>query len=60
MSATLRKILTPTTSLDILSSIQRVTSPTNPLQARRPYTISPTVSHLEITNPSIPLFGPKA
>lgn len=40
MSSTLRKILTPTTSLDILSSIHRVTSPTNPLQARRPYTIS--------------------
>ncbi|KAL8755020.1 MAG: hypothetical protein Q9184_004930, partial [Pyrenodesmia sp. 2 TL-2023] len=40
MSSTLRKILTPTTSLDILSSIHRITSPSNPLQARRPYTIS--------------------
>lgn len=38
--ASLRKILTPTSSLDILHEIQAVTAPSNKLQTPRPYVIS--------------------
>ncbi|KAL1987120.1 hypothetical protein VTN96DRAFT_4726 [Rasamsonia emersonii] len=40
MEASLRKILTPTSSLDLLHQIQAVTAPTNKQQAPRPYVIS--------------------
>lgn len=40
MESSLRKILTPTTSLDLLHEIQAVTSPTRKGQAPRPYVIS--------------------
>ncbi|EFE38320.1 hypothetical protein TRV_06976 [Trichophyton verrucosum HKI 0517] len=40
MESSLRKILTPTTSLDLLREIEVVTSPTNQQQPRRPYVIS--------------------
>ncbi|KAL9591318.1 MAG: hypothetical protein Q9179_007845, partial [Wetmoreana sp. 5 TL-2023] len=41
MESSLRKILTPTTSLSLLSSISAVTTPSNsPTQKPRPYTIS--------------------
>lgn len=40
MEASLRKILTPTSSLDLLHEIQAVTAPTNKQQAPRPYVIS--------------------
>ncbi|KAK2764980.1 hypothetical protein FQN54_008679 [Arachnomyces sp. PD_36] len=38
--ASLRKILTPTSSLDLLHEIQAVTSPSNKMQSPRPYVIS--------------------
>lgn len=41
MESSLRKILTPTTSLSLLSSIHAITHPANPnLTSARPYTIS--------------------
>ncbi|MCJ1434429.1 hypothetical protein MMC27_003797 [Xylographa pallens] len=42
MESSLRKILTPTTSLDLLRAITSTTSPSalNPLASRRPYVIS--------------------
>ncbi|KAI1942518.1 hypothetical protein LOZ66_000920 [Ophidiomyces ophidiicola] len=40
MEASLRKILTPTSSLDLLREIEVVTSPTSKQQSRRPYVIS--------------------
>lgn len=40
MESSLRKILTPTTSLDLLHEIQAVTSPTRKGQEPRPYVIS--------------------
>ncbi|KAI9934020.1 hypothetical protein ASPWEDRAFT_105976 [Aspergillus wentii DTO 134E9] len=40
MESSLRKILTPTSSLDLLREIDAVTSPTNKQQAPRPYVIS--------------------
>ncbi|EFQ97236.1 signal recognition particle receptor subunit alpha [Nannizzia gypsea CBS 118893] len=40
MESSLRKILTPTSSLDLLREIEVVTSPTNRQQPRRPYVIS--------------------
>ncbi|KAL8685673.1 MAG: hypothetical protein Q9218_007617 [Villophora microphyllina] len=41
MESSLRKILTPTTSLSLLSSIASITNPKNPTQtSARPYTIS--------------------
>ncbi|KAF3490660.1 signal recognition particle receptor subunit alpha [Arthroderma uncinatum] len=40
MESSLRKILTPTSSLDLLREIEVVTSPTNKQQPRRPYVIS--------------------
>ncbi|EER29946.1 signal recognition particle protein, putative [Coccidioides posadasii C735 delta SOWgp] len=40
MESSLRKILTPTSSLDLLREIDAVTSPRNNQQARRPYVIS--------------------
>lgn len=40
MESSLRKILTPTSSLDLLREIEAVTSPSNKQQARRPYVIS--------------------
>ncbi|KAF1808763.1 P-loop containing nucleoside triphosphate hydrolase protein [Eremomyces bilateralis CBS 781.70] len=40
MEVALRKILTPTTSLDILREIQSVTKPTSSRLSPRPYTIS--------------------
>ncbi|KAL9578483.1 MAG: hypothetical protein Q9212_005692, partial [Teloschistes hypoglaucus] len=41
MESSLRKILTPTTSLSLLSSIHKITHPPNPnLTSPRPYTIS--------------------
>lgn len=40
MESSLRKILTPTSSLDLLREIEAVTSPTNKQQAPRPYVIS--------------------
>ncbi|KAA8643320.1 hypothetical protein EYZ11_000898 [Aspergillus tanneri] len=40
MESSLRKILTPTSSLDLLREIDTVTSPTSKQQAPRPYVIS--------------------
>ncbi|GAT29627.1 signal sequence receptor alpha subunit [Aspergillus luchuensis] len=40
MESSLRKILTPTSSLDLLREIDAVTSPTSKQQAPRPYVIS--------------------
>ncbi|KAI4116125.1 MAG: hypothetical protein LQ345_003404 [Seirophora villosa] len=40
MASTLRKILTPTTSLDILHAINSIARPSSPQSPRRPYTIS--------------------
>lgn len=40
MESSLRKILTPTSSLDLLREIQAVTAPTSKQQAPRPYVIS--------------------
>ncbi|KAK2804879.1 hypothetical protein FQN50_006384 [Emmonsiellopsis sp. PD_5] len=40
MESSLRKILTPTSSLDLLREIEAVTSPSNKQQSRRPYVIS--------------------
>ncbi|KAL1955820.1 hypothetical protein VTO42DRAFT_8059 [Malbranchea cinnamomea] len=40
MEASLRKILTPTSSLDLLREIDAVTSPSSKAQPRRPYVIS--------------------
>ncbi|KAL1970252.1 hypothetical protein VTN77DRAFT_5412 [Rasamsonia byssochlamydoides] len=40
MESSLRKILTPTSSLDLLREIQAVTAPTNKQQTPRPYVIS--------------------
>ncbi|WEW61487.1 hypothetical protein PRK78_006977 [Emydomyces testavorans] len=40
MESSLRKILTPTSSLDLLREIEAVTSPRNKQQGRRPYVIS--------------------
>jgi signal recognition particle receptor subunit alpha len=40
MESSLRKILTPTSSLDLLHEIQAVTAPKNPQQKPRPYVIS--------------------
>ena len=40
MESSLRKILTPTSSLDLLREIGAVTSPANKSQPRRPYVIS--------------------
>lgn len=40
MESSLRKILTPTSSLDLLREIEAVTSPANKSQPRRPYVIS--------------------
>ncbi|KLJ05875.1 fused signal recognition particle receptor [Blastomyces silverae] len=40
MESSLRKILTPTSSLDLLREIEAVTSPSNTQKQRRPYVIS--------------------
>lgn len=40
MESSLRKILTPTSSLDLLREIESVTSPSNKQKQRRPYVIS--------------------
>ncbi|EER43916.1 signal sequence receptor alpha subunit [Histoplasma capsulatum H143] len=40
MESSLRKILTPTSSLDLLREIEAVTSPSNSQNRRRPYVIS--------------------
>ncbi|KAG5297022.1 signal sequence receptor alpha subunit [Histoplasma ohiense] len=40
MESSLRKILTPTSSLDLLREIEAVTSPSNSQKQRRPYVIS--------------------
>ncbi|KKZ66569.1 fused signal recognition particle receptor [[Emmonsia] crescens] len=40
MESSLRKILTPTSSLDLLREIEAVTSPSNAQKQRRPYVIS--------------------
>ncbi|OAX83980.1 hypothetical protein ACJ72_01662 [Emergomyces africanus] len=40
MESSLRKILTPTSSLDLLREIEATTAPSNPQKQRRPYVIS--------------------
>ena len=40
MESSLRKILTPTSSLDLLREVEAVASPSNKQQSRRPYVIS--------------------